>query len=129
MQAEADVDDVVELAQVDAQELLDVRQALLQRVAVDVQHVGGLLDGEVVLEQRLEGLVEPGAVPGVVVEQRRERAPHDVGQGLLVESVEQPELPAQLVEQDGAAGGRVVTGRDAGGVSLLQAARSARQRR
>lgn len=69
---------VVQLVEVDAEQLLNVGHALLQRIAVDVQLVGGLLDGEVVLEERVERLVEARAMCGVVLEQRSEGALDDV---------------------------------------------------
>ena len=84
MQAELDVDDVVEVVEVDPQELLDVRQALLQRVAVHVENGGRLLYRQTMLEQHVECLVETGAVASVVLEERRERSLDDLGKGLVV---------------------------------------------
>ena len=51
MQAQAEVHDGVEVAEVDAQKLLHVGQPLLQRVAVDVERVRRLLHGQATFEE------------------------------------------------------------------------------
>ena len=66
---------------------------------MDEQRLGGGLDGEVVVQQRAQRVQQVGVPSGVVLEQRRDAAPRDVGERSPALALEQAEPAAQLLEQ------------------------------
>ncbi len=103
-QAEVELHDVVGVLEVDAEERLDAPEALLQRVAVDEQGLGGRLDGPVMVQPRAKGLDQPRVPPRVVFDERRDGALRHVGQCLLALTLQEPEPPAHRLEEDQPAG-------------------------
>ena len=71
---------------------------------MDEQRLGGGLDGEVVVQQRAQRVQQVGVPPGVVLEQRSDAAPRDVGERSPALALQQPEPAAELLEEDEAAG-------------------------
>ena len=69
-ECEIEVDAVVRRGEVAARQLLDPPEAVAERVDVDMQRGGGLVEAPAEVEERAQRVLEIGAVAGVVVPDR-----------------------------------------------------------